>query len=430
MHENEYLSREKMRALQEERLIALVPRLFANVPFYRERIEKQGINPKDIRSLDDIRRLPFTSKDDMRDVYPYGLLAVPLSEIEEIHTSSGTTGKVVVAAYTRNDLFIWGEVMGRTLAMGGVTKDDVLQNAYGYGLFTGGMGAHYGGQHLHATVIPISGGNTRRQMTFLQDFGATALSCTPSYAIHLAEAAREAGLDPKKSFKLRYGFFGAEPWSDNMRVEIERGLGIKAYDIYGLTEIIGPGVASECTEQHGLHIQEDHFYPEIIDPDTGEVLPDGEKGELVITTLTKTGTPLLRYRTRDITYLMRESCPCGRGTVRMHRLFGRTDDMLIIRGVNVFPRQIEEVLLSFDMIEPHYQLIVDRKDSLDRLEVQIEMNESLFSDEVRNLEQIEHRIEGALASALLLHAKVRLMEPKSITRSEGKAVRVIDKRVL
>jgi len=429
MSANEYLPRDKMRALQQERLLNLVPRLYANVPFYRERMQKHGVSPEDIRSLDDLARLPFTTKDDMRDVYPYGLLAVPLAEIEEIHTSSGTTGKVVVNAYTRNDLDIWGEVMGRTLAMGGVTEKDIVQNAYGYGLFTGGMGAHYGGQHLRATVIPISGGNTRRQLTFLQDFGSTALTCTPSYAIYLAEAAREAGLDPK-SFKLKYGFFGAEPWSEGMRQEIERSLGIKAYDIYGLTEVIGPGVASECTEQNGMHIQEDHFYPEIINPDTGEALPDGEKGELVITTLSKTGTPLLRYRTRDITFITRGACPCGRTTARMHRLFGRTDDMLIIRGVNVFPSQIEEVLLGFKMLEPHYQLIVDRKDSLDRLEVQVEMNEALFSDEVRNLEGIERKIEGALASALLLHAKVRLVEPKAIPRSEGKAVRIIDKRVL
>ena len=430
MHDAERLAREEMRALQEERFASLLTRIFENVPFYRERIQKKGLCPKDIRSLDDLHRLPFTTKDDMREVYPFGLLSVPLSEIEEIHASSGTTGKPVVAAYTRNDLDIWGEVMGRTLAMGGVTKEDVVQNAYGYGLFTGGLGAHYGALNCRAAVIPISGGNTRRQLTFMQDFGSTTLCCTPSYAVHLAEAAREAGLDPKKDFKLRQGFFGAEPWSEGMRGEIERSLGIKAYDIYGLTEIIGPGVASECTEQNGLHINEDHFYPEIINPDTGEVLPDGEKGELVFTTLTKTGTPLLRYRTRDITFLTRGACACGRTTVRMHRLFGRTDDMLIIRGVNVFPSQIEEVLLRFDMLEPHYQLIVDRKDSLDRLEVQIEVTEALFSDEVRNLEVLEHTIENALASALLLHAKVRLMEPKSIMRSEGKAVRIVDKRKL
>jgi phenylacetate-CoA ligase len=428
-NENEYLPREKMRALQEERFVALVKRLFEHVPFYRERIQGKGLSPSDIRSLDDLPRLPFTTKDDMRVVYPFGLLAVSLDEIEEIHASSGTTGKPVVAACTRNDLDIWGEVMGRTLAMGGATEKDVVQNAYGYGLFTGGMGAHYGASHIHATVIPISGGNTRRQLMLLEDFGSTVLCCTPSYALYLAESVREAGIDPK-NLKLEKGFFGAEPWSDAMRVEIERNLAIKAYDIYGLTEIIGPGVASECTEQNGLHINEDHFYPEIIHPDTGEVLPDGEKGELVITTLTKTGTPLLRYRTRDITYLTRGVCPCGRSTVRMHRLFGRSDDMLIIRGVNVFPSQIEEVLLGFSMIEPHYQLIVDRKDNLDRLEVQIEMTEALFSDEVRNIESIEKKIESALASALLLHARVRLVEPKTIARSEGKAVRVVDKRIL
>jgi len=427
MSEQEYLSRESLRALQSERLVRLVARLYQHVPFYRERMHAKGVSPADIRGIEDLPKLPFTTKDDMRDVYPLGLLAVPLTEIEEIHASSGTTGKPVIDAYTRNDLDIWGEVMGRTLEMGGATSADIVQNAYGYGLFTGGLGVHYGAHNIHATVIPISGGNTRRQLAIMQDFGSTVLACTPSYSLYLAEAAREEGLDPAK-FTLKYGYFGAEPWSEAMRTEIEKNFGIKAYDIYGLTEIIGPGVASECVEQAGMHINEDHFYPEIINPETGEVLPDGEKGELVITTISKTGTPILRYRTRDITYLMREKCACGRTTVRMHRLFGRTDDMLIIRGVNVFPSQIEEVLLRFESIEPHYQLIVDRKEHLDNLEVQIEMTSELFSDEVRDLEGIEHRIESEIASALGIHAKVRLVEPKTIPRSEGKAVRIIDKR--
>jgi phenylacetate-CoA ligase len=427
MSEHEYLSREALHALQSERLVHLVTRLYQHVPLYRERMQEAGVSPAEIHGIEDLHKIPFTTKDDMREAYPLGLLAVPLTEIEEIHASSGTTGKPVIDAYTRNDLIIWGEVMGRTLEMGGTTSADIIQNAYGYGLFTGGLGVHYGAHAIHATVIPISGGNTRRQLAILQDFGSTVLTCTPSYSLYLAESAREAGLDPT-SFKLKYGFFGAEPWSEAMRVEIEKSFGIKAYDIYGLTEIIGPGVASECVEQSGMHISEDHFYPEIIDPETGEVLPDGEKGELVITTLTKTGTPILRYRTRDITFLMRERCACGRTTVRMHRLFGRTDDMLIIRGVNVFPSQIEEVLLRFEKIEPHYQLIVDRKGHLDNLEVQIEMTQELFSDEVRNLEQIERKIENEIASALGVHARVRLVEPKTIPRSEGKAVRIVDKR--
>lgn len=427
MSEQEYLSQDAMRSLQSKRLVDLVSRLYQHVPFYRQRMEASGVSPADIRGIEDLPKLPFTTKDDMRQVYPLGLVAVPLSEIEEIHASSGTTGKPVIDAYTHNDLTIWSEAMGRGLAMGGVTSSDIIQNAYGYGLFTGGLGIHYGAHNIHATIIPASGGNTKRQLALLRDFGATVLACTPSYSLYLAEAAREAGFDPT-SFKLKYGFFGAEPWSEAMRSEIENSFAIKAYDIYGLTEIIGPGVACECSEQNGMHLSEDHFYPEIINPETGEVLPDGEKGELVVTTITKTGTPVLRYRTRDITFLIREKCACGRTTVRMHRLFGRTDDMLIIRGVNVFPGQIEEVLLRFKKIQPHYQLIVDRKGHLDNLEVQIEMTQELFSDEVRNLEEIERQIEAEIASALGIHARVCLVEPKTISRSEGKAVRIIDKR--
>jgi len=423
----ETLAPSEMKKHQSEKLVSLVEKLYNKVPFYKQKMDEKQVKPTDIKSIDDIKKLPFTTKDDMRDVYPFGLLACVMKDIVEIHTSSGTTGKPVVDAYTHNDLEIWSEVMARTLTMGGVTKNDVVQNAYGYGLFTGGLGVHYGTKKIGATVIPISGGNTKRQLSVMEDFQATILTCTPSYSLYLAEAALEEGVDIKK-LKLKAGFFGAEPWSDSMRTEIETKLNIKAYDIYGLTEIIGPGVASECEYQDKLHINEDHFYPEIINPATGEVLPDGQKGELVFTTITKEGTPILRYRTRDITYLDHSKCKCGRTTVRMHRLLGRTDDMLIIRGVNVFPSQIEEVLIKLEGVEPHYQLVVDRRDNLDFLEVQVEMNEKLFSDEIKNLEKFEKNIEKELFSALNIHTKVKLVEPKYIPRSEGKAKRIIDKR--
>ncbi len=363
----------------------------------------------------------------MRQVYPYGLLADDMKNIVEIHTSSGTTGKPIVDAYTAKDIEIWSEVMARTLAMGGTTKHDIVQNAYGYGLFTGGLGAHYGARKIGATVLPISGGNTKRQIAVMRDFGSTVLTCTPSYCLYIAEVAKEEGMS-FKDLKLKAGFFGAESWSESMRKEIEAKMGIKAYDIYGLTEIIGPGVSSECECQHGLHVNEDHFYPEIIDPVTCEVLPAGEKGELVVTTLTKEGTPIIRYRTRDITYLMDSHCRCGRTTRRMHRLLGRTDDMLIIRGVNVFPSQIEEVLLKVEGVEPHYQLVVERVGQLDCLEVQVEMNEKMFSDEIKNLEGFEQNIEKQIFGVLGIRAKVKLVEPKAIARSEGKAKRIIDKR--
>jgi phenylacetate-CoA ligase len=334
-----------------------------------------------------------------------------------------------VDAYTAGDIEVWAESMARTLSAGGTTRHDIVQNAYGYGLFTGGLGVHYGARKIGATVIPISGGNTKRQLAILQDFKSTILTCTPSYSLYLAEAAREEGLDTTK-LGLKAGFFGAEPWSQSMRVEIEDKLHLLSIDIYGLTEIIGPGVAMECERQDGLHINEDHFFPEIIDPATGRVLPDGEKGELVVTTLTKEGTPVLRYRTRDITYIDRKPCACGRTTARMHRVLGRTDDMLIIRGVNVFPSQIEEIILKVEGIEPHYQLVVERHDNLDELEVQLEMNEKLFSDEIRGLEAMEKKIEADLYATLNIHTRVRLVEPKSIARSEGKAKRIIDKRQL
>jgi phenylacetate-CoA ligase len=423
----ESLDHAALRRLQGERLGRLVDILYRKVPFYRAKMDSRGVKPFDIQGIGDITRLPFTTKDEMRDVYPYGLLAVDLKEIVEIHTSSGTTGKAVVDAYTQGDIEVWSEAMARTLSSGGTTRHDIVQNAYGYGLFTGGLGAHYGARKIGATVIPMSGGNTKRQIAMLRDFKSTVLTCTPSYSLYLAEAAREEGLD-LATVGLKAGFFGAEPWSESMRTEIQQKLHLLAIDIYGLTEIIGPGVAMECPEQKGLHVNEDHFFPEIIDPATGEVLPDGQKGELVITTLTKEGTPVLRYRTRDVTYLDRAPCPCGRTTVRMHRVLGRTDDMLIIRGVNVFPSQIEEVILKVEGTEPHYQLIVERHGQLDELEVQIEMNEMVFSDEIRNLEATEKKIESDLYASLNIHTRVRLVEPKSIARSEGKARRIIDKR--
>ncbi|MCK4597568.1 phenylacetate--CoA ligase, partial [bacterium] len=346
-----------------------------------------------------------------------------------VHTSSGTTGKPVVDAYTQADIDLWSEVMARTLAMGDTTRNDIVHNGYGYGLFTGGLGIHYGARLIGANIIPISGGNTQRQLTIMQDFKATVLTCTPSYALYLAEAGRESGVDFSK-LALRVGFFGAEPWSEEMRKEIEAKLHLQALDIYGLTEIIGPGVAQECSCQDGLPIVEDHFYPEIVDPETGVAIPDGEKGELVITTLTKEGTPVIRYRTRDITFLKTEPCRCGRTSVRMHRLLGRTDDMLIIRGVNVFPSQIEEVLLQIEGVEPHYQLVIDRKGQLDSIEVQVEMHEKLFSDEIKELERTERKISEALYSTLGIHSRVKLVEPKSIPRSEGKAKRIVDRRQL
>lgn len=423
----ETMAPEDLKKLQTKRLQDLVRTVYTRVPFYKKRMDELRVKPDDIKDISDIVRLPFTTKDDMRDVYPYGLLAVDQKDIAEVHTSSGTTGKPVVDAYTINDIELWSEVMARTLSMGGVTSHDVVQNAYGYGLFTGGLGVHYGARKIGANIIPISGGNTKRQLVVMADFHTTILTCTPSYSLYLAEAAKEENVDITK-LSLRAGFFGAEPWSENMRKEIEESLRVKAYDIFGLTEIIGPGVAAECTNQNGLHVFEDHFYPEIIDPITGKQLPAGEKGELVITTISKEGTPVIRYRTRDITYIESGACSCGRTSRRMHRLLGRTDDMLIIRGVNVFPSQIEQVLFEVEGVEPHYQLIIERNGRLDDLEVQVEMNEKLFSDEIKNLEKVEQTIAHKLYAALSIHAKVKLVEQKSIPRSEGKAKRIIDKR--
>ncbi len=419
----------ELRELQLQRLQALVALVYDKVPFYRDRLDEAGVAPTEVTSLDVLAKLPLTSKYDMREVFPFGLFASPQADIVEVHMSSGTTGKPVVGAYTRGDLDIWGEVMARTLDAGGVTSDDIVQVAYGYGLFTGGLGGHYGGTTLGAMTLPMSSGNTFRQLNTMTDFGTSALLCTPSYALFIAEYAREQGLDVAAG-PLRMGFFGAEPWSEEMRADIEAKLGIKAYDIYGLTELIGPGVAAECTEQNGLHVFEDHFYPEIIDSETGEVLPAGQVGELVLTTLTRTGTPVLRYRTRDITYLIDEPCACGRSSRRIHRLMGRNDDMLIIRGVNVFPQQVEEVLLRVEGVEPYYQIVVDREGVLDTLEVEVEMAEALFSDEVKVILALERKIEHELKLALGIQALVKLVNPKTIERSEGKAKRIVDRRTV
>ncbi len=427
--EKEKVSREQLREEQSRNLVRQVKKLYENVPFYREKMNIHGITPEDIRSIDDISKLPFTTKQEMRDVYPYGLLAVDRSEIVEIHTSSGTTGKPVVGAYTRKDIDDWAEGIARTLGMGGVDSSDTLQNMYGYGMFTGGLGVHYGARKVGANLLPSSSGNSKRQLQLMQDFGTTAISCTPSYCLYLAEFAAEQGVDIR-TLGLKAGFFGAEPWSENMRRDIEAKYGLKAFDIYGLTEIIGPGVAAECMEQEGLHFFEDLYYPEIINPETGKVLPDGEKGELVITTLVKEGSPILRYRTRDITYIMPENCKCGRTLRRIHRLFGRDDDMLIVRGVNIFPSQVEEILLRIEGIEPHYQIVVDRQGTLDSFEVWVEVNETIFSDKISRLELIEKRIREEMKSALGIQANVKLVEPKTIARSEGKAKRVVDKRNL
>jgi phenylacetate-CoA ligase len=426
--EYETLSREKLEALQLRRLQDLVERVYFRVKPYREMMDEAGVKPEDIKTLTDLSKLPFTTKDFLRDNYPFGLFTVPLEQVVRVHASSGTTGKPTVVGYTKRDIETWAEVMARSLACAGVQRRDVVHNAYGYGLFTGGLGAHYGAEKLGATVIPISGGQTKRQILIMQDFGSTVLLSTPSYALNMADAMADMGVDAS-SLKLRVGIFGAEPWSENMREEVENKLGLKAIDIYGLSEIIGPGVSMECIEaQHGLHIFEDHFLPEIIDPDTGEVLPMGETGELVFTTLTKEAFPIIRYRTKDITRLIKEPCICGRNFVRMEKISGRTDDMLIIRGVNVFPTQVEHVLVGIEGVEPHYQIIVNREGSLDTMEVQVEVSDEIFSDEIKNLENLSKRIQAEIKDLIGSSCKVTLVEPKTIQRSEGKAKRVIDNR--
>jgi phenylacetate-CoA ligase len=423
----ECMDRDELRRVQSGRLIETVERVYFNVPYYRHKMQERGLGPEKIHSIDDSSILPFTVKQDLRDNYPFGLFAVPMSEIVRIHASSGTTGKSTVVGYTRNDISTWSEVMARTLTAAGANRNDFIQIAYGYGLFTGGLGLHYGGEKIGASVIPISGGNTMRQIELMRDFGSTVLACTPSYALFLAEAIQESGIS-RDEFKLKAGVFGAEPWTENMRREIEEKLMIKAIDIYGLSEVIGPGVASECLCQEGLHINEDHFYPEIIDPETLEVLPEGSMGELVFTTLTKEGLPLIRYRTRDLTRLTREKCKCGRTLVRMSKCLGRSDDMLIIRGVNLFPSQVETVLLDMSGIKPHYLLIVDRVNNLDTLELKVEVDEAFFLDKISQLESLSKKLRDTLESALGLSIKVTLVEPKMIERSEGKSKRVIDKR--
>ncbi|HEY8391530.1 MAG TPA: phenylacetate--CoA ligase [Capillibacterium sp.] len=427
--EYESMARERREALQWKRLKAVVERVYQRVPFYRRKMEEAGITPADLQSLSDLKYLPFTTKDDLRENYPFGLFAADLDDVVRIHASSGTTGKMTVVGYTKNDLGVWAEVMARSITSAGGGRHDRIQVAYGYGLFTGGLGVHYGAELVGAMVVPTSGGNTKRQIMLMRDFGVTLLACTPSYALHMAEVAAEEGIN-LRDLPVKAGIFGAEPWSEPMRRRIEDQFGIKAYDIYGLSEIIGPGVAIECPEQNGLHIQEDHFLVEVIDPQTGHPLPEGEKGELVFTTLTKEAFPLIRYRTRDLSLLQTEPCACGRTTRRMHRILGRTDDMLIIRGVNVFPSQIETVLLENGEAAPHYQLVVDRVGNLDDLEVRIEVSEALFASEVRKLEELSAKLRTRIESALGINVRVKLVEPKSIPRSEGKAVRVIDKRNL
>jgi phenylacetate-CoA ligase len=423
----ECMDRDGIRHVQSERLRETVERVYFNVPYYRNRMQEAGLGPESIQTIDDLSKLPFTTKTDLRDNYPFGLFAVPMSEIVRVHASSGTTGKPTVVGYTRNDISTWSEVMARTLTCAGANRNDFIQIAYGYGLFTGGLGLHYGGEKIGASVIPISGGNTVRQIQLMHDFGSTVLACTPSYALYLSEAIQESGIN-RDELKLRVGVFGAEPWTENMRREIEEKLRIKAIDIYGLSEVIGPGVASECLVQEGLHINEDHFFPEIIDPNTLEVLPEGRAGELVFTTLTKEGLPLIRYRTRDLTRLNCHKCKCGRTIVRMEKCLGRSDDMLIIRGVNLFPSQVETVLLNMSEIKPHYLLIVDRVNNLDTLELKVEVDEAFFQDKISQLEELRQKLHNNLENALGLGIKVTLVEPKVIERSEGKAQRVIDKR--
>lgn len=426
--EIETLPREGLESIQLKRLQHLVARVYRTVAPYRKKMDEAGVTPADITSLVDLDKLPFTVKDDLRDNYPFGLFTVPMDEIVRVHASSGTTGKSTVVGYTKKDIETWSGVMARALCCAGATKGDMIHNAYGYGLFTGGLGAHYGIERLGATVIPASGGNSKRQINIMKDFGSTVLLSTPSYALNLAEAMDAMGVDPK-SLSLKVGIFGAEPWSESMREEVERKLNLQATDIYGLSEVMGPGVAQECLQtDRGMHIFEDHFLPEIIDPETGEVLPPGEKGELVFTTLTKEAFPIIRYRTKDISRLYYEKCGCGRTLVRMEKVTGRTDDMLIIRGVNVFPSQVEHVLVGIEGVEPHYQIVVEREGNLDTMQVQVEVSERVFSDEIRKLETLSNHIQTEIKDLLGVTCKVKMVEPKSIQRSEGKAQRVIDNR--
>jgi phenylacetate-CoA ligase len=424
--EFEAMPRERLEELQLERANTLLARVYERVPLYRSKFDEAGVRPV-LDSLEDLADIPFTVKDDMRAHYPYGMFAAPKRDIVRVHASSGTTGQITVVGYTERDISNWADMMARTLACAGATADDVVQVAYGYGLFTGGLGVHYGSERLGCLTIPISGGNTRRQVQVLSDFEVTVLACTPSYSLLVAETAEEMGIDPR-SLPLRIGVFGAEPWSENMRVQIEERLGIRAIDIYGLSEVLGPGVASECMEQHGLHVNEDHFLIEILDPDTLRPVPDGERGEVVFTTLTKEGIPVVRYRTRDISRIIPGECACGRTFRRMERITGRTDDMIIVRGVNVFPSQIEQVLAGIPGVAPHYQVVLGKRGAMDTVEVHVEVAPDLAFDEVRELEELQRAVRSEIASALAVSIDVKLVEPRSIERSEGKARRVVDLR--
>jgi len=423
----DYLPEPQLRQLQLHRLKVVVRRAYDNVELFRTRMQERGLTPDDIRSLEDIRKLPFTVKTDLRDTYPFGLFASPMNEVVRLHASSGTTGKPIVVAYTQEDLKVWASVMVRAFAACGLDRGDIIQNAYGYGLFTGGLGAHYGAEALGATVIPISGGNTDRQIMIMKDFGTTAICCTPSYFLRIIERAKEMGVD-LKSLPLKAGVFGAEPWTEEMRKRIEAETNIKAYDIYGLSEIIGPGVGNECAEQNGLHIFEDHFYPEIIDPETLEPLPDGQEGELVLTTLSKQAMPMIRYRTRDITMIYPDTCPCGRTIRRIRRISRRSDDMFIIRGVNVYPSQIEEALLQVEGTAPHYLIVLTNDGTMDDAEVRVEITPEVFSDRVGEMETLRRKISAAIERIVNIRINVRLVEPNSLPRSEGKAKRVLDER--
>jgi phenylacetate-CoA ligase len=423
----ESLPAPQLAELQIERLRAMLENAYANVPFYRKKLEEAGLKPSDVGRRDDLAGLPFTTKIDLRDHYPFGMFARPRDQIVRVHASSGTTGNPTTVGYTRADIDTWGDLIARTLAAGGVKPGDLLQNAYGYGLFTGGLGLHFGAERLGCTVVPISGGNTERQLKVMRDFGATALSCTPSYAMYLGDAARDRGLRPE-DLPIRVGFHGAEPWTNELRLQIEAGLGIDALDIYGLSEMGGPGVAFECLCKAGMHVNEDHYLAEVIDPETLRPLPAGEVGELVFTTLSREAQPLIRYRTRDLCSLISEPCACGRTSVRMSKPIGRSDDMLIIRGVNVFPSQIEEVLMSIPEIEPHYQIVVDRKGYLDVIEVWVEVGEDIFAETMGDLERFQRRVQAQIYNVLNIQVAVKLKEPKAIQRSEGKAVRVVDRR--
>lgn len=425
----ECMERDEMRKLQGIRLKRIVERVYHNTPFYRKKMQEMGLTPDDIETIDDIVKLPFTVKQDLRDNYPFDLLTAPMSEIVRLHASSGTTGKPIVVGYSRKDLSIWSEVVARCLSAMDVTKQDMIQVAYGYGLFTGGLGLHGGVENIGGTVIPMSSGNTQKQIQIMHDFGSKVLACTPSYALFLAETIKDSGI-PREEFKLRTGIFGAEPWTESMRKEIEEALGIKAYDIYGLTEIIGPGVGGECVCQDGTHLWEDHFFPEIVDPVTLEPLEPGEQGELVFTTLTKEGMPMIRYRTRDLTSLNYEKCQCGRTTVRMNRILGRSDDMMIIRGVNVFPSQVESVILELPELEPHYLIIVDRVNNTDTFQIQVEVRPEYYSDEMNKMLNLRKKITSRMQSVMGIQPEVKLVEPRSIERSMGKAKRVIDNRKL